>query len=179
MPVQSAIPSHPTHGVKVLNVQGPYYGYVPRTDPKWGGFEPADRVYRTKWLKDQVFSPKDGVKDITRHPGYYNARVNIIRRALRAPMDMFEESLRSLMSGPKALLGRTAVSYVARGFIITWAVAYSLKYGKNDWTRQGGFKVTSRRPAIYPGDANWPNVPNKKPNEYYDNGFSESAFAKL
>ncbi|XP_040569635.1 uncharacterized protein ND-B17 [Lepeophtheirus salmonis] len=179
MPVQSATSANNAFGFKVLNLQGPYYGFVRRSDPKWGGFEEADRVYRSRWLKDQVLASKDAKLDITTHPGYYKARVNIIRRVFRTPMDLFERGVATVTTPKMATFYRTLASYSFRLLALSWVVTYSTMYSTTDWTRVGGIRFLKTRPAIYPGDPNWPNVVEKKPHEYFDNGFYDTPFSKM
>ncbi|RXG70732.1 hypothetical protein Avbf_03515 [Armadillidium vulgare] len=131
------------------------------------GMTPEERAWRIQWLKDQVLSPNEP-KPI---PGYYQARLNPIRRFYRWP-------LRNSNGWETACRVRWWTGRIGLSIAAVFLTVYYFKYNTQDWTTNSGFKVRSDREILFPGDPRYPQVEVREPSDYYDFGFKNSVLYK-
>ncbi len=65
-----------SYGKRIMDTKGPFYNVTRRVNPDMH-YGAADRAYRSKFLKDQVLSPRDSVTtihDLRSNPDYQKAR---------------------------------------------------------------------------------------------------------
>uniref|UniRef100_A0ABD2XEJ4 NADH dehydrogenase [ubiquinone] 1 beta subcomplex subunit 6 n=1 Tax=Trichogramma kaykai TaxID=54128 RepID=A0ABD2XEJ4_9HYME len=152
-------------GVKVMGIQG----RMARERERLIGMTDAERAWRAKWVKDQQLHGEPIVPE-----NFYKNRYNPIRRFYRYPLDKFEAAIGPVVGSMKAQVIRHLIAKCTMGLLFTYSVHYYFKYNAGDWTRKGGWKVTSNRPAMAPGDPDFPNFKDTKPNEYATFGFENS-----
>lgn len=160
------VKSSPTGGVKPMSIAGRYMSERERL----AGMTPAERAFRKQWLKDQELAPNEP-RNV---PEMYKARYNPIRRFYRWPLDQFGKMLVPMVGSADAAFIRycTGKAFIALG--LAYSLTYYFKYGANDWTRKGGWRVIQSRKAVVPGDPGYPKVSDRKVGaDYAARGFKE------
>jgi NADH dehydrogenase (ubiquinone) 1 beta subcomplex subunit 6 len=161
-------PGAQTGGVKPMSIAG----RVVRERERLSGMSVEERLWRKKWLKDQILSPNE--------PRYVTAlekeMLNPIRRAYRFPLDfIFHRVLQPFIGYDAAKVFRF---YTGRASLImagVYGAWYLVKYNGNDWTKRGGWRIIQSRKAIFPGEPGYGEpIPSKAPNDYFDRGFKKS-----
>ncbi|XP_053695695.1 uncharacterized protein LOC128743192 [Sabethes cyaneus] len=156
-----------TGGVRPMTITG----RMVRERERLLNMTPEERAWRAQWLKDQVLSHNE-----PRYvPEYWKERLNPIRRAYRAPLDVVQKVLTPVMGMDWAHAVRYWTGKTALAAFAIYATAYYFKYNQNDWTRKGGWRVIHSRKAVVPGDEGYPNFPQRSgPDDYANRGFKKS-----
>ncbi|CAG4935696.1 unnamed protein product [Colias eurytheme] len=138
------------------------------------GMSSAEREWRKQWLQDQVLSKNEPVYV----EEYWRERTNPIRRLYRAPLNIFFSLLTPILGEGRAADYRYITGKL---FLLSFGVLathYYFKYGGNDWTKKGGWRVVQSKPMVLPGQPGFPFKTNYAPSDYADRGFKCSGFAK-
>ncbi|XP_018324737.2 uncharacterized protein LOC108736705 [Agrilus planipennis] len=155
-----------TGGVKPMSIAGRFI----RERERLLGMSDEERKWRAQWLKDQQLTPNE-----PKHvPELYKEKYNFIRRAYKAPLDKLASVLEPTLGHDRTVKYRYFTGKFFLGLYLTLGAFYYFKYNSYDWTYKGGWKVMHSRKSVLPGDPNWPEVSDKKPNEYADFGFSKN-----
>lgn len=71
--------------------------------------------------------------------------------------------------------GARSVRFVLPKAVVTWGLAcfmwYNVKYSPSTWVAKNGWHVYGNKDRVYPGDASWPNGPDKEYDDFFDKGF--------
>ncbi|KAK3881546.1 hypothetical protein Pcinc_014018 [Petrolisthes cinctipes] len=136
------------------------------------GMTDADRAFRRQWLKDQVLAESEPLAV----PGYYEARYNPIRRFYRLPLDTLFKPLVPLMGYESAAKYRWFTGKFAMALGAVYVTWYYFKYSSNDWTRKGGWRISSRKEMVTPLHPQFPVLSERKVGaDYASHGFKNSS----
>jgi len=162
----------PTGGVKPMSLGG----RLILEKERLSGMTNEERAWRSKWLKDQILTPREPVYI----PANTKELVNPIRRFYKAPLDtLFFKLLQPVIGVDPATVLRFYTGRFLIGLWATYGIFYYFKYNTNTWERKGGWRVIESRLAVYPGEPGYPKEQTKtKGSDYCDRGFSESIFGK-
>ncbi|GAB6029008.1 NADH dehydrogenase (ubiquinone) 1 beta subcomplex, 6 [Chamberlinius hualienensis] len=146
----------------------PIAGRMTKENERIKGMTPEDRAWRSQWLKDLELSPREPVEV----PELRKELMNPIRRFYRKPLDKFYQFLLPRVGHYKACLYRYRITAFASMIAVGYFSAYYLKYNQRDWTRGYGWRVTTTKPRVLPGDPGYPFVSDKQtPQDFADGGF--------
>ncbi|XP_045473065.1 uncharacterized protein LOC123679695 [Harmonia axyridis] len=155
-----------TGGVKPMTIQG----RLVRERERLVGMTDEERAFRAKFLKAQILSPNEPRVV----PELYAEYNNPIRRFYKYPLNQVQKYLEPKVGPSVALHLRYFAGKALLGLGIIYYTAYYFKYNGHDWTKKGGWKVTTSREAVLPGDPRYPMVSDKtKPSDYATKGFEK------
>ncbi|XP_015430325.1 PREDICTED: uncharacterized protein LOC107186881 [Dufourea novaeangliae] len=158
--------SSPTGGVKAINIEG----RMARERKRLLGMTDEERAWRAKFLKSQIIPPGEPIET----PEYYKEYYNPLKRLIRIPLNLMENSLAPIMGKRNALVTRTVTSKLIIGIVGIYCTWYYAKYNTAVWYRKSGWYVMKVRHAQLPGEEGYPGPTVKKPNEYASRGFENS-----
>lgn len=159
--------SSDTGGVKAFPIAGRYVNERERLL----GMTDAERAYRNQWLKDQILTDREPVYV----PENDRELVNPIRRFYRFPLDKMCDALTPSLGHYKAFTIRFWTGKALMTLGLTYGIYYYFKYGANNWTKKGGWRIYKSRKAVLPGDPGYPKVSDRtKPSDYNVRGFDKS-----
>nr|XP_014286369.1 uncharacterized protein LOC106687160 [Halyomorpha halys]XP_014286370.1 uncharacterized protein LOC106687160 [Halyomorpha halys]XP_014286371.1 uncharacterized protein LOC106687160 [Halyomorpha halys]XP_014286372.1 uncharacterized protein LOC106687160 [Halyomorpha halys] len=156
----------PTGGVKPFSIESE----LCRERERLRGMTDEERSWRAKWVKDQVLSHHEPVEV----PQLQRELTNPIKRIYKAPLNLVYKILKPAIGANAALWTRVLTGKLLMGLFLVYGGTYYFKYNANNWTRKGGWRAVASRRAIYPGDPEFPNCPERSPNEYATRGFDQS-----
>ena len=84
---------------------------------------------------------------------------------------------RKFLSKDYASVTRFFITNSARVWVFGVFTAYYFMYNANDWSIKGNWKMSVSRPAIQPGDPEWPHgkrFDKPKGSDYWTSGFENS-----
>ncbi|XP_011496200.1 PREDICTED: uncharacterized protein LOC105360889 [Ceratosolen solmsi marchali] len=152
-------------GVKVMGIQG----RMGRERERMLGMTEAERAWRAKWVKDQILHNEPIIPQ-----NYYKERYNPIRRFYRTPLNKLEAALVPIAGFQTAQFTRHCIAKMGMLILGIYCAHYYMKYNRGNWTSKKGWKLTSSSIALYPGDPDFPNMKEKKPQDYATFGFENS-----
>ncbi|CUT98930.1 NADH dehydrogenase ubiquinone 1 beta subcomplex subunit 6 [Echinococcus multilocularis] len=128
----------------------------------------SERASRKQWLADQKLSPREPV-DV---PEF--TRKNIFRRAYCKFFDGLAGIFRPVLGQKYTPVLRKALPLALIPYLAVCTFWYQVKYSPRTWeTGFKGFRIERlRRPAVYPGQPDFPNSP-KLEHHFADEGFSD------
>lgn len=145
-------------------------GRMARERERMLGMSDEERAWRKRFLKHQIL-----VDEPVTPPNYYKLRYNPIKRFFRFPMDMFQKAITPIMGPSKAELLRMTVSTMGRTIFFAYYAFYYIKYNTRDWTQKGAWRFYLTRPAVLPGDKDFPKHKHvTDPKEFYTLRFEKS-----
>ncbi|XP_071454946.1 NADH dehydrogenase [ubiquinone] 1 beta subcomplex subunit 6 [Hetaerina americana] len=156
-----------TGGVKPFPIEG----RMARERERLMGMTDEERAWRKQWLKDQELTAREPLYQAEQHPELFNP----IRRAYRFPLDKVFGALTPALGEKRAMMARWWTGKILMSIFAVYSVTYYFKYNTNDWTRRGGWRVISTRPAVFPGDPGFPAKSERSlPSDYADRNFKSS-----
>ncbi|CAK1542062.1 unnamed protein product [Leptosia nina] len=159
-----------TAGVKPF----PIAGRVASERERCIGMTHVERQWRKQWLQDQILSKNEPVFV----EQYWRERINPIRRLYRMPLDLVFGVLTGVLGENRAADYRYITGKLGLIAVGVLSAHYYFKYGGNDWTKKGGFRVLTSKPMVLPGQEGFPFITNKKVDDYADRGFKKSVLYK-
>ncbi|XP_053960807.1 uncharacterized protein LOC128864998 [Anastrepha ludens] len=158
--------SSETGGVKPMTIAG----RMVRERERLIGMSNEERAWRKQWLKDLELH--HGARTV---PELERELRNPIKRFYRFPLDKMGEALTPVLGPQRAYTIRFWTGKFAMAIAAIYAGAYYFKYNPNDWTRKGGWRVITSRPACNPGDEGYPKLSERtQPSDYAARGFKQS-----
>ncbi|KZC04225.1 hypothetical protein WN55_02114 [Dufourea novaeangliae] len=112
--------SSPTGGVKAINIEG----RMARERKRLLGMTDEERAWRAKFLKSQIIPPGEPIET----PEYYKEYYNPLKRLIRIPLNLMENSLAPIMGKRNALVTRTVTSKLIIGIVGIYCTWYYAKY---------------------------------------------------
>jgi len=153
-----------TGGVKPFPIEGRMFNERERLL----GMTKEERAWRMQWLKDQELSPEEP----RFVPELYKELYNPIRRFYRKPLDYICTKLIPTIGIDRALIIRGVAPKILMLIGGVYLGHYYFKYNANDWTKKGGFTVSTTRPVTLPGAPNYHKLNVRtQPEDYADGGF--------
>ncbi|XP_047507189.1 NADH dehydrogenase [ubiquinone] 1 beta subcomplex subunit 6-like [Pieris napi] len=160
-----------TAGVKPMTIAG----RVASERERCIGMTDAERQWRKQWLKDQVLAPNEPMHV----EEYWKERTNPIRRLYRKPLDALFEKLSPVLGVNRAADYRYITGKLGLIAVGVLATHYYFKYGGNDWTKKGGWRVVTSKPIVLPGQPRFPFKSERASDaDYADRGFKDSVLVK-